>query len=233
MGCSFTKKRQEILESNPETFDVPLLARSEWENILLTNDLSMDQDNFDLAKERFEERERIHDQNESAFKKMKTNTEEQMSARKNDMDLEHILFRQECSRFKLREKNFKDKEETLKEKENSFEAKKACGEEVMLQRLTSLKSAEFVQMEESAISQYITEEENGFVENRSAAQGEMLAGEESVILGLEKQAHQNKEMALAFFKEREMWKTENTILLMKVKECQQRETCWKNKERFV
>ena len=114
MGCSFTKKRQEILESNPETFDVPLLARSEWENILLTNDLSMDQDNFDLAKERFEERERIHDQNESAFKKMKTNTEEQMSARKNDMDLEHILFRQECSRFKLREKNLKDKEETFK-----------------------------------------------------------------------------------------------------------------------
>ena len=123
------------------------------------------------------------------------------------------------------------KESMLKEKEKDFEAKKSDGEEVMLQQLTILKSAQFVQMEETATSQYMTEDEDGFEENRSAGQGEMLAGEESVIFGLEKQAHQNKEMALAFFKEREMLKTMNKILMMKVKECQQRETCRKNKER--
>ena len=118
------------------------------------------------------------------------------------------------------------KESMLKEKEKDFEAKKSDGKEVMLQQLTILKSAQFVQMEETAM----TEEEDGLEENRSAGPGEMLA-EESVIFGLEKQAHQNKEMALAFFKEREMLKTENKILRMKLKEYQQRETCWKNMER--
>ena len=162
---------------------------------------------------------------------MRTNTEERMSARKNNLDLENILFSQECSRFKLRQKNLKDEEETFKEKENYFEAKKAYGEVVMLQQLTNLKSAQLVQMDETAISQYVTEEEDGVEEKRFEGQGEMLAEEESVILGLEKQAHQIKEMALAFFKEREMLKTENKILIMKVKECQQRETCRKNKER--
>ena len=117
----------------------------------------MDQENFDLAQERFEERERVHNQNESAFKRMRTITEEQMSARKNNLDLENILFSQECIRFKLRQKNLKDEEETLKEKENYFEAKKAYGEVVMLQQLKNLKSAQLVQMDETAISQYVTE----------------------------------------------------------------------------
>ena len=243
MGCSFTKTNPDSLESEPQTSAIPLLARSEWENILLTNDLSMDQDNFDLAKERFEERERLHNHNQNSFEKLRTNAEQQMSVRKENIE---VFLRHECGRVKLREKNLKDKEENfeemrtkeekenlekrkkmkceqvflrdeycrvqvrendLKDKETNFEVKKAHGEEVMLLHLTKYRLAQLSQLEEAAVIQFtnysLKKEEDGFEDKRSKGQGDMLAVEDSLILGQEKHRHQYKGIALALFVERE------------------------------
>ena len=57
----------------------------------------------------------------STKEEMKTNAEDEMSARENDMESEQVLLREECGKVILREKK-------LKQKEKDFEVKKAYGE---------------------------------------------------------------------------------------------------------
>ena len=89
MGGICTKK--EPKESKPEEQDlaeqfyvetkledVPVWAEQEWHNLVRKTELSMDQDNFDLATQKLKEEEKIFQDNQEIFQEMRTIEEKHM-----------------------------------------------------------------------------------------------------------------------------------------------------------
>ena len=143
MGCILPKKPREVFESKPADSDPPFLMESqlndapnwasvEWENLLRKNDMSMDQDNFEVAKDKFTERERIFQNRIYSFDEMRSNAEEQMFDGKRSLDLEKLCLKDESESVQVREKN-------LIEKEGIFEEMRINSEEQMMNSRRTLE----------------------------------------------------------------------------------------------
>ena len=141
MGCLFSTEHPDIVESKSKNSDVPRWATTEWENLLHANDLSMDQENLNLAKERFYDKERILEHNQDMFEELKRSGEVQMLERKKEIEEEHMALRKESSRVKMKEIN-------LKKKEDKFEKMRKKEEGQMVERRRSLASEQSLLWEE-------------------------------------------------------------------------------------
>ena len=132
MGCFFSTL-PDIVESKSKASEVPCWATTEWENLLHANDLSMDQENFDSAKARFYEKQRIHEHNQDMFEDVKRSGEEQMMERRKVIEEEQLVLKEESSRVKIMEIK-------LKKKEDEFEKMRRKEEGQMGEKRRSLAS---------------------------------------------------------------------------------------------
>jgi hypothetical protein len=126
MGCIFTKKPQSHIESKPtdsrisfwvetQLNDIPNFATDEWENLMRKNDMSMDQDNSDVAKDKFTERERIFQNRIDSFDEMRSNAEEQILDSRRSLALEKMFLKDESVSVQIRENNLMEKEDVFEE----------------------------------------------------------------------------------------------------------------------
>jgi hypothetical protein len=93
MGGIFTKKKTErpkIKQQDearpfyvePMLADIPKWAKLEWKNLLRQTDMSMDQDNIDVAVDNLKRGERNLQENKEEFDELMSNMEEEMQERK-------------------------------------------------------------------------------------------------------------------------------------------------------
>ena len=136
MGGIFTKKEPEKPEIKQQDqagpfyvetklADIPKWAELEWEYSLRHTDMSMDQDNIDLAMDNLKKGERVLQDNKENFDKMVSNMEEEMLEMRisQTKHMREGIKTLEYEQIQMKEENeaIQNREVVLKEKENKVE----------------------------------------------------------------------------------------------------------------